>query len=481
MSTVFRATLYLLFLLSLGLHAAAETKAPPSEAGQIMIVMDVSGSMRGRVGGRVKMTAAREVLRSLTERWDKHLHLGLTAYGHRRKKDCKDIQVLVPVGPVQASRIRRVVDDLKPLGKTPLSEAVRQAAVALKYTEQKATVILISDGKETCAADPCAVGEELKNAGVDFKAHVIGFAVKKEEQKGLQCLAERTGGTFYDAKNASDLNEALSATVEQVKKETGPKLRFNVVLRKGDEPLKRGFYAEGLKWRFFATDETGTKTGRPLHQESGAAAAVDLAAGNYVAELKWDAAQVTFPFSVEEDVRAQHTVNLKAGILSLSAILSQGQPPLKGQVGWTYYKSDADGKRGAKLIYRGGPKPQTVLPAGEGLVTAKFDSASRSMKFTLAEGERREEQIVLQAGAVTLRAVDARGADVRGYQTWTILRRDSGGSEKAAAFKSGSSPKFVLAAGRYIAELRFQKRKFKSEFDVIEGESREQKIEVPDK
>ena len=46
-------------------------------------------------------------------------------------------------------------------------DAVIAAAKALRYTEDKATVILVSDGRETCERDPCAVGRELEAAGVD--------------------------------------------------------------------------------------------------------------------------------------------------------------------------------------------------------------------------------------------------------------------------------------------------------------------------
>ena len=68
-------------------------------------------------------------------------------------------------------------DNLKFLGKTPLTDAVKQAAEALKYTEDKATVILITDGLETCSADPCALAKELEQSGVDFTTHVVGFDV----------------------------------------------------------------------------------------------------------------------------------------------------------------------------------------------------------------------------------------------------------------------------------------------------------------
>ena len=85
---------------------------------------------------------------------------------------------------------------MKFLGKTPLSAAVKQAAEALRYTEDKATVVLITDGLETCNADPCALGKELEQSGVDFTAHVVGFGLTADEGRQVACLAENTGGKY---------------------------------------------------------------------------------------------------------------------------------------------------------------------------------------------------------------------------------------------------------------------------------------------
>jgi Ca-activated chloride channel family protein len=118
------------------------------------------------------------------------------------------------------AKIGKIVDGLTPKGKTPLSAAVKHAAEALKYTEEKATVILISDGVETCNLDPCALGTELEKLGVDFTAHVIGFDVAKvEDQKGLRCLAENTGGKFISAANAGELNGTKSVGLGYVRED----------------------------------------------------------------------------------------------------------------------------------------------------------------------------------------------------------------------------------------------------------------------
>jgi len=200
---------------------------------KVMIILDASGSMWGKVDNKPKIQIAREVLKDLLPKFGDHMHLGLSAYGHRRKGDCNDIETLIPIGPENAAAIIKKINKINPKGKTPLSRATRRAAKALKYTKERAIVLLISDGIETCDADPCKTGAELAMNGFDFTTHVISFDVKKEDQIGLKCLAENTGGLFLTASNARELRGALSKTVEKVKKALAP-----IVEEPGDAGLK---------------------------------------------------------------------------------------------------------------------------------------------------------------------------------------------------------------------------------------------------
>lgn len=193
----------------------AQTAVAPVGAGRAMIVLDASGSMWAPVGGRARIEVAREALGELLKGWDPKVEVGLIAYGHRRKNDCQDIEVLSPAGPVDAAKLNALAGRITPQGMTPLSAAVKQAAEALKYTERRATVILISDGIETCKADPCALGAELKRLGVDLRAHVIGFAVQRQDEGGLRCLASATGGKYFSAGDAAQLREALRAAGQE--------------------------------------------------------------------------------------------------------------------------------------------------------------------------------------------------------------------------------------------------------------------------
>ncbi|MGI9452203.1 MAG: vWA domain-containing protein [Geminicoccaceae bacterium] len=114
-----------------------------------------------------------------------------------------------------------------------MTDAVRQAAETLRYTEERATVILVSDGKETCDVDPCAAAAELEASGVDFTGHVVGFDLDAEERAQLQCLAETTDGRFLSAASASELHEAMATTVELVT-EPDPKPKRVIEVEKAD-------------------------------------------------------------------------------------------------------------------------------------------------------------------------------------------------------------------------------------------------------
>ena len=209
MAHLSRGVLAALLVLWMTAIAAAADKA--------IIVLDASGSMWGQIDGKPKLEIARETLRTVLATIPADLELGLMAYGHREKGSCEDIELVVPPAAGSGSAISAAADSMKFLGKTPLSAAVRQAAEALKYTEDKATVILITDGLETCNADPCAVGTELEQAGIDFTAHVVGFGLTAEEGREVACLAENTGGKYIQASDEAGLKDALvAACVEAV-------------------------------------------------------------------------------------------------------------------------------------------------------------------------------------------------------------------------------------------------------------------------
>ncbi len=204
----FRLLLSFPVLLILALLLAAPVWAGE---GPMLFILDSSGSMWGRLGdGRAKIEAAREVLGEILSSLPSERQAGLMAYGHRRKGDCADIELLYPVQSGQSANLAAAVRDILPRGKTPIADSLTQAAGSCE-AGRGFNLVLVSDGKETCGGDPCAVAEKIHASGADVRIFVVGFQVTGEDVGQLRCIAEKGGGSYFQADDAASLAEALAS------------------------------------------------------------------------------------------------------------------------------------------------------------------------------------------------------------------------------------------------------------------------------
>ncbi len=192
-----------------GLAAGAQDPAPSP----LLLILDASGSMWGQIEGENKIVIARRVLGELVDDLPEASEVGLIAYGHRREGDCEDIETVVALGTLDKPALKKTVGALNPKGKTPITKSVQLAVDVLRQQDRGATVILVSDGLETCGGDPCAAVRAAKEQGIEFIMHVVGFDVAGEDVSQLECAAQAGGGLFMSAENAGELGDALETAV----------------------------------------------------------------------------------------------------------------------------------------------------------------------------------------------------------------------------------------------------------------------------
>ncbi|MFO7598705.1 MAG: VWA domain-containing protein [Candidatus Desulfacyla sp.] len=208
--------MFVLSAVALLLSLPAHGKEMP----EVMFILDASGSMWGKAKDISKMDAAKEVMAKVVPALPNDLGVGLTVYGHRRKGDCNDVEIMIPSGSTDRAGLLAKVKAISPKGMTPMAASVRMVADALKGREGETTVILVSDGIETCDKDPCATIKGLKDSGIKFILHVVGFGVDQEGRDQLTCFSEAGGGTYFQATDA----DSLLAALETVKKEVEVKV-----------------------------------------------------------------------------------------------------------------------------------------------------------------------------------------------------------------------------------------------------------------
>ncbi len=141
--------------------------AAQQENSASILIYDASGSMWGQLdGGVTKVEVARDVIGDFFASRNNSIPLGVIAYGHNRRGDCADIQVIADVGVNNPSELSTRLNSLNPRGMTPITDSLSLAASMIPPTAESADIILVTDGLETCDADPCALAAKLAQEGV---------------------------------------------------------------------------------------------------------------------------------------------------------------------------------------------------------------------------------------------------------------------------------------------------------------------------
>lgn len=207
-----------LLLSALG-TASAATSDGTGNAG-LVVVVDASGSMAADAGGGLtRIEAARQAGVELVRALPDQAQVGLLAYGQNTSSDdsaqeegCQDVEVLQPVEPLDRATLTDAIEGIQESGYTPIGLALQRAADELGSVEGQRTIVLISDGIDTCAPpDPCGVAEQLAADGVTLTVETVGFQVDDDAREQLECIADVTGGSYRDAPDAASLSDSIRA------------------------------------------------------------------------------------------------------------------------------------------------------------------------------------------------------------------------------------------------------------------------------
>ncbi|WP_395744465.1 VWA domain-containing protein [Prosthecobacter sp.] len=437
----------------------------PAAASRAIIVFDASGSMYGEVPGGVKIDIAKKVVSDIVGSIDPAMELGLMAYGHRKKGDCEDIELLVPPQAGSAAAILKAVAGLEPKGKTPLTAAVIQAAKYLKFEEAKASVILVSDGVETCEKDPCMAAEELERLGIDFTCHVIGFDLKPGESSGLECLAKKTGGMYLAAKDAASLKSSLEVAMKQVAK---PVTTLVVEAKKSSG----GAMLDGVAFQVFADGggENAIATGTGGHWSTELPKA-----GKYTLSAKFGGKTLEQTVTIKDGETVTKEVVFAETGLKAVAYDKEGGVAFEKEVSWDLFgPADGEGNR-PKVSFSYEAKPFLKVAPGKYLLTAVRGNATASVVVEVKEGPAQEVKVILGSGNLKLSAISAEGQPAIAKDvSWELFTPpDAEGQRKKLGYSYEAQPKMTLPSGPCLVVAVYGNAKGQREVEVKAGETQD--------
>jgi Mg-chelatase subunit ChlD len=289
----------------------------------VMFIFDSSGSMKKQIeSGESRSEAAKRAMVKALSEMPSGTRLGLLMYGHRRAKDCTDIEIVSPIGTADGVGISASIVAARPKGETPIAAALERAASSFApMAGQSNSIVLVTDGIEECGGDPCAAARAIREAGLGIKAHVVGFTLNEKQRQTVQCVADETGGKYFDAQDANGLSGALAEVQKVVAQEEPPPPKdvsifaddFNGISLQPHWAVTNGSNTSHVveDGRFLIPIHL-SKSDLPEEQPRFTLEGVDLPAGNWTAstivEFGIQTAQETFALSfgeAEPDVSAQ--------------------------------------------------------------------------------------------------------------------------------------------------------------------------------
>jgi Ca-activated chloride channel family protein len=218
-----------LFLLALAglLTAAADpvlNLEVARERSNVMLVVDVSGSMQASDVQPSRLDAARSAARTLINQLPGSARVGLVSFNERATL----------VAPLTEDRqaVGAALEGLRPGGSTAIGSGLELALQQLQPARTASTarqapsmIVLLTDGSSNAGIDPLEAAQEAKAAGIPVDTVGIGQRsqgttirgqpVDGVDEQVLQGIAAATGGKYYYAQAAGQLQQIYSSLGSQ--------------------------------------------------------------------------------------------------------------------------------------------------------------------------------------------------------------------------------------------------------------------------
>jgi len=193
-----------------------------AQVSRVLIVLDGSGSMKEKWNNEVKFELAGKLLVSFidsVEKTNPKVEFALRVLGHQFPKaehNCKDTKLEVPFAKKNSLNIKNALAHISPKGQTPITYALEQSLNDFpKDSTAFNSIILISDGIETCGGNPCDLAKSFDEKRIVLKPYIVGLGISDSLKNFFTCL-----GNFYDVNDETEFGGVLSAVIKQALNKT---------------------------------------------------------------------------------------------------------------------------------------------------------------------------------------------------------------------------------------------------------------------
>ncbi|WP_316572852.1 VWA domain-containing protein [Neobacillus sp. YIM B06451] len=194
----------------------------------VEVILDSSGSMAQKIGGKTRMELAKEAITNFLSSLPEEANVSLRVYGHKgtgkdsdKAASCGAIEQVYGFSKYDAGSFTAALDKFKPSGWTPVAESLESSKKAFGKFDGKINtnlIYLVSDGIETCDGDPVAVAKSFADSNISPIINVIGFEADQKAQQQLKDVAKSANGIYTTVNSQEQLEQEFERAQEVLEK-----------------------------------------------------------------------------------------------------------------------------------------------------------------------------------------------------------------------------------------------------------------------
>lgn len=211
----------LLLVLALTIPASPVSAQETGKPVRIMFLVDASSSMVNDWNGTEnRFQAAVRLITAIVDSIysiNGDAEFAVRVFGHQypaQDKNCYDSRLEVGFKKQNIAQIKARLQYISPIGYSPIAWSLKETAMEdFGQSQQYAySIILITDGGESCGGDICATMQKLLAEKISFRPYILSMIDYEPLKEQYDCL-----GTFITVAKQTDMVPAIRKIIEDNK------------------------------------------------------------------------------------------------------------------------------------------------------------------------------------------------------------------------------------------------------------------------
>jgi cell division septation protein DedD len=206
------------FIFFISIACAVAQPKPLTKKARILLLLDGSSSMVDKWhGDKTRFKAAETVILALMDsihRVNPDVEFGLRVFGHQHsvtERNCYDTKTEVFFNTKNEVQMSLRLAAIKPYGITPIAYSIQKSVEIDMMDDRKYaySLILITDGGESCGGNICEVVRTMLEKKIYFKPYIISLFNSAELAQTYACMGE-----YMQVTTPADIGKTVKAILE---------------------------------------------------------------------------------------------------------------------------------------------------------------------------------------------------------------------------------------------------------------------------